>query len=350
MSPAEVPGRVESAVRQRLWAKPSSRPGGLATVLPGERRTAVALRRADAPPLGLPGVVALVAAANALMTGSWPVFHIQASVGDVPDWFHDPLTGRAAPHDTYAFTLPYRDEGRVGNVKFVWEMSRHQAASALAAAWWATGDDRYAGQAGDVAAGGGAAGRRAARVGAFGRAAAHLRSWWARNPFLEGVHWTSAIEAGLRLLSWTLARALLADWPGVEGLFEGNDVFASQLYHHQLFVHAFHSRGSSANNHLLAELCGMAASTAAFPWFEESESWSRWARAELPAQAEAQPRWTRPAGRHATGTATTAGASWWTRRASGTSRSCWTRFAPGVAAPRGGPRRAAACWAMWPGS
>ena len=265
MSPAELPGRVGTAVRQRAWASPARRPGGLDRLLPGERSATVALRRADAPAPESPGVVALVAAADQLLAGSWPVFHLQAPVDAAPDWFGDPLTGRTAPHDTYAFTVPYRDENRVGNVKFVWELSRHQAASALAAAWWATGDDRYA-----------------------ERAAAHLRSWWARNPFLQGVHWTSAIEAGLRLLSWTFVRALLADWPGVRGLFDDNDAFLSQLYHHQLFVRAFRSRGSSANNHLLAELSGVAASAAAFPWFAESACWCRWARNELPAQAEAQ--------------------------------------------------------------
>ena len=208
----------------------------------------------------------MVAAADRLLEGTWPVFHLHdTSVGHVPDWFRDPLTGRDAPRDCYAFAVPYRDESQVGNIKFVWEMSRHQATCVLAAAWWATGDRRYA-----------------------ERVAEHLRSWWEVNPFLHGVHWTSAIETGLRLLSWTWIRALLADWPGVTDLFDGNQVFAAQLYHHQLYTWRFHSRGSSANNHVIAELSGLVASTAAFPWFAESGHWSRWSRETLVAQVAKQ--------------------------------------------------------------
>ena len=40
------------------------------------------------------------------------------------------------------------------------------------------------------------------------------------NPFLSGVHWTSGIELGVRLISLAWIRRLLADWPGVAGLFE----------------------------------------------------------------------------------------------------------------------------------
>ncbi len=161
--------------------------------------------------------------------------------------------------------MPYRDEARVGNIKFVWELSRHQPATLLACAWWITGDPAYA-----------------------ERAALHLTSWWQQNPFLTGVHWTSGIEVGLRLLSWTWIRALLADWPEMRPLFDDNPVFLRQLYHHQLYLDRFHSRGSSANNHLIAEFAGLSAASTAFPWFAESARWARWSRAGLARQAQLQ--------------------------------------------------------------
>ena len=49
-----------------------------------------------------------------------------------------------------------------------------------------------------------------------------LESWWRENPFLSGVHWTSGIEIGLRLIAWTWIRRLLATWPGVKSLFDEN--------------------------------------------------------------------------------------------------------------------------------
>ena len=47
------------------------------------------------------------------------------------------------------------------------------------------------------------------------RVADQLRSWWRENPFLSGVHWTSGIELGIRLISLAWIRRLLDDWPGV---------------------------------------------------------------------------------------------------------------------------------------
>ena len=266
MSAAEVSARLQVLARQRYWAEPGRRPEGLATLLAGERKAAAALRREQAPERAAPAAANVVAAADRLLQGQWPVFDLpEADIGEAPDWFRDPLTGRVARPDTYAFDVPYRDESRVGNIKYLWEMSRHQATTVLASAWWITGDDRYA-----------------------ERVAQHLQSWWDANPFLHGVHWTSGIEAGLRLLSWCWIRALLADWPGVSALFDENDAFARQLYHHQLYIRVLFSRGSSANNHLIAELAGLATAATVFPWFEESAAWAAWARDGLVAQATAQ--------------------------------------------------------------
>ena len=260
MSVGEISSRAGVAVRQRYWASKRRRPDGLRSVLPGPRTATVALKR---PSLE---AQAAVAAADELMAGRWPLFHLRpAIVGERPDWFRDPASGIASEPGIYAFAVPYRDEAQVGNAKYVWELSRHQATTVLASAWWLTGDDRYA-----------------------ERVRAHLTSWWADNPFLSGIHWTGGIEAGLRLISWVWMRALLAEWPEVRALFDDNDAFVGQLYHHLLYIRRLHSRGSSSNNHLIAELAGVVAACAAFPWFRESSAWGAWARNELAAQAEAQ--------------------------------------------------------------
>ncbi len=83
-------------------------------------------------------------------------------------------------------------------------------------------------------------------------------------------------------------RALLADWAGVNSLFDDNEAFASQVFHHLTYVRSLHSRGSSANNHLIAELAGCAAACAAFPWFRELAEWGEWATAGLAAAAARQ--------------------------------------------------------------
>ncbi len=195
-------------------------------------------------------VAALTSAADRLLEGRWSVLGRERTDLLDPDWFLDPFSGVRAPHDVLAFRIDHRDPGVTGDVKQVWELSRHQHVTVLAGAYWLTGEDEYA-----------------------EAAAAQLRSWWAANPVLRGVHWTSGIELGLRLVSWAWTRRLLDGWSGVRDLFEDDDTALAQLRWHQEHLRGFPSRGSSANNHAVVETCGRLVAACAFPWFEESERW-----------------------------------------------------------------------------
>ncbi|WP_407562344.1 alginate lyase family protein [Streptomyces sp. 184] len=244
MGPREVGGRVGDAVRRRRWrATPPDCPDAT-----GARFTAVlpAGTLAAVPP---EAVKRLVAEADRLMDGHAEFFGVPRDDLADPDWWYDPKTGRRAP-SAYAFDVPYRNEDAVGDVKQIWEPSRHQYLTVLATAYALTGNDRYA-----------------------ERVAAHLRSWWAANPPLRGVHWTSGIELGIRLLSWVWLRRLLDGWPGAAGLFEENPVARHQIWHHQRWLAGFPSRGSSANNHAVAEAAGQFAAACAFGWFPASARW-----------------------------------------------------------------------------
>ncbi len=192
----------------------------------------------------------LIGAAEALLAGRWHVLGTDRDDLVAPDWFLDPRSGRRAPSDRYAFSIQHRSEDVAGNVKQVWELSRHQHLTVLAAAYFVTDDSRYA-----------------------ERIADHLESWWAQNPFLSGIHWTSGIEVGLRLISWAWIRRLLDRWPGVGDLFERNETAIRQIWWHQQYLDDFRSIGTSANNHAIAEAAGQLVASCAFPWFSESASW-----------------------------------------------------------------------------
>ncbi|MGW6359508.1 alginate lyase family protein [Streptomyces sp. NPDC055092] len=244
MGPREVGGRVGDAVRRRRWR--SARHD--CPSVTGARFTAVLPAGTIA---GIPPDAAkrLVAEADRLMYGHVEYFGVVRDDLDDPDWWSDPKTGRRAPWG-YAFDVPYRNEDAVGDIKQIWELSRHQYLTVLAAAYAVTGNERYA-----------------------ERVAEHLRSWWKANPPLRGVHWISGIELGIRLLSWVWIRRLLDGWPGVGELFENNPVAVNQIWHHQRWLAAFPSRGSSANNHVIAEAAGQLAGACAFDWFPASARW-----------------------------------------------------------------------------
>ena len=152
--------------------------------------------------------------------GEWEMLGAVRSDMKAPDWFHDPDTGRRSDPGTYAFRVKHRDEGAVGNIKQVWEVNRLQHLTLLATAWYLTRDDAYA-----------------------ERVDAQLRSWWAANPFLSGVNWTSGIELGVRLINFAWIRRLLSEWPGAADLFEHNDLAVHQIRWHQRYLAAFESRG-----------------------------------------------------------------------------------------------------------
>ncbi|PKT74108.1 heparinase [Streptomyces populi] len=244
MGPREVGGRVGDTVRRRRWRSaqpvcPSVRGARFTAVLPAGTVDAV-------PP---DAVKRLVAEADRLMDGHAEFFGVERHDMAAPDWSLDPKTWRRAPL-VYAFDVPYRDEEAVGDIKQIWEPSRHQYLTVLAAAYAVTGDERYA-----------------------ERVATHLRSWWAVNTPLRGVQWTSGIELGIRLLSWVWIRRLLDGWPGAAALFEDNPEAREQIWHHQRWLAAFPSRGSSANNHVIAEAAGQLAASCAFGWFPSSARW-----------------------------------------------------------------------------
>jgi hypothetical protein len=123
--------------------------------------------------------------------------------------------------------------------------------------------------------------RRHAPRNRYAFAARHLHSWWTQNPFLSGVHWISGIELGIRLIAWVWIRRLLDDWSGARALFEDNEVFIRQLHHHQEYLVSLPSRGSSANNHLIAEMAGQFAACCGFPYFPETPVWRQGAAAVL---------------------------------------------------------------------
>ncbi|HEX4254928.1 MAG TPA: alginate lyase family protein [Streptosporangiaceae bacterium] len=258
MSPAEVVWRARDQAVQLAWSRrqvkrgqpPAARVAGPAAT--GPRRFTDTLPAGTAAQVPETSRVAILAAADRLMGGEWEVLGVPRTDLVEPDWFRDPVTGRRSEPDRYAFRINHRSEEQVGNIKQVWEISRLQHLTLLATAWYLSEDERYA-----------------------QRVADQLRSWWQENPFLSGVHWTSGIEAGIRLISLAWIRRLLDGWPGVRALFEDNDLAVLQIRWHQEFLNGFRSRGSSANNHVIAEAAGQVVASCAFPWFPESGAWRR---------------------------------------------------------------------------
>ncbi|WP_222850010.1 alginate lyase family protein [Trebonia kvetii] len=253
MSAAEIAWRAREQAIRRAWSRRQVRQGQIASgaLSVAADRPFTAVLPADAAQR-VPGHArdAIIADSDRLLKGEWEMLGVVRTDMKQPDWFYDPLTGRRSAPDTYAFQINQRSEEQTGNVKQVWELSRLQHLTLLATAWFLTHEEGYA-----------------------QRVADQLRSWWLENPFLSGVNWTSGIEIGIRLINFAWIRRLLDSWPGAADLFEHSDLALRQVHWHQQYLAAFESRGSSANNHVIAEAAGQLAASCAFPWFTESARW-----------------------------------------------------------------------------
>jgi len=250
MGPREVAARAVVAARVHRWRRVLDDAGSMNAVWLPNRRFIPVLPDQALDAVTPAAKACLLSTADELMAGRAEYFGIVRDDMVAPDWSRDPKSGRSAPTDRYAFDIPYRDEHAVGDIKQLWEPSRHQHLTVLAAAYALTGDEQYA-----------------------DRVAEHLRSWWADNPPLRGVHWVSGIELGIRLISWVWVRRLLDRWSGAAALFEDNPEALHQIWHHQRWLAALGSHGSSANNHVIAETAGQLVAACAFDWFPESPSW-----------------------------------------------------------------------------
>lgn len=201
-------------------------------------------------------------AADDILDGRFPVFAMPAAeLGFPPQWNRDPKTGRQAPL-CFGKTLNYRDESVVGDIKYLWEPSRHAQLVTLAQAWHLTHERKY-----------------------IDGCRTLLESWLEQCPYPSGVHWTSSLEHSIRLVNWSFAWHLLGG--DAAPLFEGTvgeafkQRWLTSVYQHCQFIAGHFSRYSSANNHLLGELMGLFIASLTWPLWKRSRRWKRVAQRGL---------------------------------------------------------------------
>ena len=205
---------------------------------------------------------------NSLIYGEIDLFHhIALQTGRPVNWHRDPLTGRASPLK-FGKMLEYRDDNLVGDVKVLWELGRHQHLISLAAAYACSGIAPYRDSVIE-----------------------QIDGWIDTNPFGLGIHWSSSLECGLRLISWALVHSFLILRDHRQGLFSAvsdSNRLGRVIYQHAWFIRHNLSLFSSANNHLIGELSGIWVASQVFDLGSNGEKWGQLAKSELETQARAQ--------------------------------------------------------------
>ncbi|HEX6733895.1 MAG TPA: alginate lyase family protein, partial [Azonexus sp.] len=207
-----------------------------------------------------------LAAADRLVAGRFDIFALHdIDLGMPPAWNRDPKSGTEAP-PTFGKLLDYRDPRRVGDIKYLWEPNRHLHLVNLAQAWTLSGEYAY-----------------------FETIVYHLESWFADCPPGRGPNWTSALEAALRLLNWSVTWQLLGGagsplfQPAAGVAFRRR--WLDSVYCHAAFIRGYFSHDSSANNHLIGEAAGLFVAALTWPHWPAAGEWQATAQAVLEREA-----------------------------------------------------------------
>jgi hypothetical protein len=166
--------------------------------------------------------------ANAVLFGEIDLLGHPVRLGEELDWHRDPRTGHQFPRRFYAEVPRQPHDQREVDVKYIWELGRHQYLSDLARGWLFSGED------------------------AFGvRARELMLDWIDQNPLYEGIHWTSGLELAMRSIAWLWTLEMLRGWNG----WSEEDLHRIELSlkQHGEYLEHHLSLYSSPYNHLIGE-------------------------------------------------------------------------------------------------
>ncbi len=163
------------------------------------------------------------------------------------NWHYEPLAKKHIPLKHWKqFDELATDD--TGDKKIVWELNRHQHFFTLGAAFWLTGDERYA-----------------------ETFVAHLDGWMNANPPGGGVNWASSLEVAFRVVSWTWAFNFFKDSVHLTPEFFLKVLkFVNQ---HGRHLSKYLSTYYSPNTHLTGEALGLYYLGTQFRFFKAAGNW-----------------------------------------------------------------------------
>jgi len=164
-------------------------------------------------------------------------------------WQRDPIEGCEWPRVFYTQVSKAKPSTTV-DIKYVWEMNRHQYLIVLGKAYWMTGDEKYAEKACSI-----------------------IESWISDNPYHEGVNWTSSLELAVRSISWIWTYFYCKG--SKHATPEFHHILLRSIYEHGHHMAQHLSYYSSPYNHLIGEAAGLYLVGSLFPQLKEGPKWER---------------------------------------------------------------------------
>lgn len=189
--------------------------------------------------------------ANKTLNKTYDFFALKNMHIDKLDYHRDYKSNLSAPMDRFGPWINYRDSAKIGDIKYIWEPSRHLFLLPLAIRYNLTGNVKY-----------------------IDNILYEVENWIKQNPFLYGVNWCSSLELGIRLIQWSFCRSLIND--KISPDFKKKWDYS--IKQHCWFISKHFSGYSSANNHLIGEAAGLYIATMMLDLGAAGKAWSRTAK------------------------------------------------------------------------
>ncbi len=205
-------------------------------------------------------------AAHDLREHGFPVFGRRVALHPAPpDWQADPISGRRLwPVEPLDERTAARLATAAGaDVKYAWELNRHQFLALLGCAFALEGDPRHARLAADL-----------------------VTSWIAQDRPGHGVNWSSGLEVGVRALAWIWALGFLLAWDGFDDDLAGR--WSRSLACHYAFLRDNLSTYADPTNHLIGEVAALWTLASVLPGLPDAARERRRSWTILTAEAERQ--------------------------------------------------------------
>lgn len=199
--------------------------------------------------------------AEQILNGNLYLLGTKMDIRDLTDWHRDPVTGKKWLKVFYkdVYKSPLTD----ADIKYVWEINRHQYLIVLAKAYFLTGDEKYA----EVVF-------------------RHIESWIEQNPYGCGVNWTSSLELAVRIFSWTWALFFCLNSSHLtEALY---NKISSSIAEQAKYITRHLSCYFSPYNHLIGEAAGLYLAGSIYTEHSDSSQWKSLGWSILCEQAEKQ--------------------------------------------------------------
>jgi hypothetical protein len=203
-----------------------------------------------------------VTEADSIIAGRWryfsgPIF----SVGPLPDWHRNPMTGEQVPFSRHWSELGDFD---YGDIKLVWEASRFSFVFPLLRAYASTGDERYTRTFWEL-----------------------LEHWAQHNPPNLGPNWMSGQELAFRVMAWCFALYGFRHSP-LSTTERVANLVAMIAVHSERIQRTLNYARSQKNNHALSEASALLTVGLVFPELRKSTRWEALGRTVLETEVRRQ--------------------------------------------------------------